>query len=189
MGTSTIARIRTIFTGVAGTPWYSNFYFDDDGTAAGVYQTKVLAFWTALVPGHMRSGITATMVNPIPIMTAAGSIVSVVTGAGGSTNGSQSVDPLPPATQALLRLHTGVFEGGREIRGRVFVPGLTEADNSSAGVSSTLLADMSAAAASLQGSSGANGAWVVWSKKNASWAAITSWSGWNQFAVMRSRRD
>ena len=189
MGTSTMARVRTVFTGVAGTPWYSNLYFDDDGTAAGVYQTKVKDFWTAIFGGHVRSGVVATMENPIAIMNVAGEVVSVVSGDGGTVTGALSNDPLPPATQALLQLHTGVFVAGREVRGRCFIPGLTEADNSTGVPGATLISDIQDAASDLQGASGANGAWVVWSKRNAVWEPVSDMICWNKYAVLRSRRD
>ena len=45
---ATLARVRTIFTGPAGSPWYSNLYFD---AATGTAQNAADAaapFWGAV---------------------------------------------------------------------------------------------------------------------------------------------
>lgn len=189
MPTTTIARVRTVFTGVAGTPAYSNFYFDDDGTAAGVYQSAVLDFWNAL-NGAFAPGVTWTMVNPIPIIeSTTGQVVSVVTGDGGTGTESSSHEPLPFATSGLLQLHSGVFVAGREVRGRCFIPYPHEQDQTTGKPGSDYINAVQDAADTLLGSSGSNGAWAIWSRANARFELVTSTAVWSNWAVMRSRRD
>lgn len=189
MAVSTVARVRTEFTGVAGSPGYSNLYFDASTVDAGSYQAAVLSAWDNN-SGAIDDAVTMTMVNPIPIISvASGQVVDVAIGPGGSTNGSSAGEPLPPATSGLLQLHTGQFVGGREIRGRMFWPYPTE-DQNSGGVPITAYKDtLTAFAEQLQGISGANGAWVVYSRAHARAEYITSWASWNEWASLRSRRD
>jgi len=189
MAVTHVARVRTVFTGVAGSPAYSNFYFDDDGTAAGVYQTYVLAMWDSFKTA-IRSGVVATMVNPIPIIeTSSGHVVNVVSGDGGSTTGTDTGQELPPFTSGLVRMHTGVFVAGREIRGRCYIPYPTENANDAglpgSGYTSALTADFE----TLQDADHANGSMVVYSRAHARAEYISSFDTWNQWGSLRSRRD
>lgn len=189
MAVTTVARVRTVFTGVAGSPAYSNLYFDATSADAGVYQTSVLDALDAN-SGAISSGVTMTMVNPIPIINVlTGQVVDVAIGDGGTTLGTSAGELLPPATNGLLQVHTGQFVGGREIRGRMFWPYPTEGSSDNGVPISDYIATLAAFAAQLQGISGANGAWVVYSRAHARAEYITSWSGWNEWASLRSRRD
>lgn len=178
-----------MWTGVAGTPGYTNMYFDADTSSAGAYQTLVLGFWAAINP-HIRSTATATMVNPIPIIdVATGEVVDVAIGDGGTQTGGGGDDLLPPATSGLLQLHTGVFVSGREIRGRNFIPYPTEPDSTNGVPIAAYMSDIADSANELQDVSHANGAWVVYSRAHARFESITTPSVWGQWASLRSRRD
>jgi hypothetical protein len=186
---SSVARIRTVFTGVGGSPAYSNLYFDDDGTAAGVYQSFVFDMWSTL-KDIIDSRVTLTMVNPIPIIdTATGQTTGVVTGDGGTVVCTSSGDPLPPATSGLVQLHTGVFSGGREIRGRCFIPYPTEGQNTAGLPTSGYKGELIAAFEEMNGISGANGALSVYSRVHHGSELVTSIAAWDQWASLRSRRD
>lgn len=185
----TVARVRTVFTGVAGAPAYSNLYFDDDGTAAGVYQTAAFTMWST-VKDLIDPRVTLTMVNPIPIIeTTTGQVVSVVTGDGGTVLCTSSGDPLPPATSGLVQFHTGEFQGGRETRGRCFVPFPTEGQNTAGLPTAGYKSELVAAFETMNGSSGANGAHCVYSRANHDFKLVTDYAVWDQWASLRSRRD
>jgi hypothetical protein len=101
--------------------------------------------------------------------------------------GAQTADPLPWATQGLVRWTTGTFIGGRQVRGHTFIPGTTETDNTLGVPNSTYLTALDAAAATLIGTSGVTP--VVYSRKNHSGWPIISRSTWTKWAELRSRRD
>ena len=189
MTVTTVARVRTLWTGVAGSPAYSNFFFDATSTDAGVYQAQVLEMWVA-GRAALRSGLTIAMVNPIPIIdVATGEVVDVAVGDGGSTTGTDTGDALPPANALLARMHTGVFVGGREIRGRCFVPYFTEASNSGGQPSSATVSGWNGLFTDLQAIDNANGAMTVYSRAHARAEYISAFDVWNQWGSVRSRRD
>jgi hypothetical protein len=126
-----IVRIRTVFAGVPGTPWYSNLYFADDGgvSVAQVAHDAVQAFWVGRV-GLQRAPITGTVLGEVPrIQESTGDIVSVSTVTPTTFAATGATDQLPYMTQALVRLFTAAFIGGRRVRGRLFFPGALEAQN------------------------------------------------------------
>ncbi len=185
----TVARIRTEFTGVAGSPAYSNLYFDASTLDAGVYQTAVLDMWGALT-NLIEDGVTATMINPIPIIdVTTGQVVDVAVGDGGSAAMADSGDPLPPMTNGLMQFHTGTFVGGREIRGRSFVPYPTEAANTGGGPNSTYKTAVLNAFDAMNGSGGANGAFCIYSRAHHRFEYVSSMTIWDKWGSLRSRRD
>lgn len=182
-------RITTEFTGpmVAG-GGVNYLYFDQGGGTSADAHSAVVAFWNA-VKGLITSGTNMTVLGEIDI-------VDNVTG---DIEGQESTDqvivvgtaagnPLPPNTQGLIRWRTGVYVGGREIRGRTFVPALTSNSNSAGGVpASTTVSTLTTAAGSLYGDPDSE--LVVWSKTHGQFATVTSASVWSKFATLRSRRD
>lgn len=94
-------------------------------------------------------------------------------------------DPLPDATQGLLRFRTGLIRNGRRVQGRAFIPGIVRL-------------------ASVAGNNGDAAAWtndaaalplsplVVWSRPGPAGAGVaaqvTSVDCWTEFAVLRRRR-
>src|SRR3982750_3658664 len=53
-----IQRVRTIFPGVAGSPWYSNLYFTGETqTLADAATAATRAFWDS-VKGYISTGIS-----------------------------------------------------------------------------------------------------------------------------------
>lgn len=190
MAVGTMARIRTVFTGVGGTPAYSNFYFDADATGAGDYLEPVADFWSAM-KSHIFVSVAMTTQGEIAIIdSATGNIVGTDSNSDIITQGTATGDLLPTSSSGLLRLRTGVYTGSREVRGRCFVPYPVEGDNGpGGGISSAYGSALLGAANDLLGITGSNGAWVVWSKKNGSYEYVSSVSVWGLWAVMRSRRD
>lgn len=180
-------RVRTVFTGIAGTPYLSTMYFRTiDGTAQQAVNA-VGAFWGA-VDGQMHTDLLWDTDSDVEVISdATGQIVSVQSTTPVSGGGALSGDILPPATQALIRWRTGSFVGGREIRGKTFIPGLTETAATSGQVTTATLTAFETAAATLQGTANAN--LVVYSRANNTHAEVVSSSCWAQFAVLRSRRD
>ena len=184
-------RVRTVFTGVTGSPWLNTLNFgsptqtgsqvDADAAVAAVG-----AFWGA-VDSVMGSSVSwATLPDVLFVGddgVAAGAYATTPqTGTGGLV-----VELLPIATQGVVRLLTGVFIGGRQLRGRIFIPGLTENANNTGRMISTTQSTIAAAAATLNGVT--TPPLAVWSKVGATVQPVTAVSVWEQFGVLRSRRD
>jgi hypothetical protein len=180
-------RIRTVMTGVAGSPYLNTLFFQEATGTAQQAVTAVATFWGA-VDAQMHQDVIWDIEQDVEVIDdTTGQIQSVVTTTGGSGNGALTDDLLPPATQALIRWRTGVFVGGREIRGKTYIPALTEVSSVAGQVASSAQTAFQNAANTLVGTANANLA--VWSRKNGVSEDVTSGSVWNQFAVLRSRRD
>lgn len=179
-------RVRTVFTGVEGTPWLSTMYFSG---AVGTPQDAADAvgvFW-ADVETHIAGSVewtTEAAVYSIDDTDGQATGLNNTTVSTGSGAGGGSIMPL--ADQALVRMHTGEFVGGREIRGRIFVPGIaTAATNGN--VPSAVITNINGAAATLI--SDVSQTWVVWSRAHSQFQPVVSADTWAKFAVLRSRRD
>lgn len=180
-------RVRTVFTGIQGSPWLSTMYFDSLG--AGTAQQAVSAvgtFWGAL-DNFMGAGVAwATEADVADINSTTGQPEDVTSTTPSTGAGSGGADLLPAATQGLIQWRTGVFANGREVRGRTFIPGLMETA-STGGPSGTFASAAPTAAAALIAD--ANSTLIIWSRANSSFAPVTSGTLWTSFAVLRSRRD
>nr|CRY97413.1 hypothetical protein [uncultured prokaryote] len=182
-------RIRTVFTGVAGSPYYSNFYFDNVATSVEANELADLVhdLWDGL-KSVLRAGMVAQIDPFAPtISPSTGEITGSFAVSAPPVTFTNVNQALPPATQALVTLSTGVFVGGRQITGRVFVPGYTEGSN---GVDGTFsIAD----AGVLQGRFAALATGTdrigVWSRKNGEFQQVSSVTVATKWAVLRSRRD
>lgn len=117
---------------------------------------------------------------------ATGNITGVVTITSINRTGNVNTAPVPQAAQALFRWRTGFYSGGREVRGRTFVPGLALANSSASGeLASATVATLQTAGTTLLADSG----FGIWSPARATFQVATACSVWNEFAVMRGRRD
>ena len=187
---TSISRVRTVFTGVAGTPWYSNMYFTWVSGQTQAHIDLVEAFWTFLV-GQIDTNVTATIESDVPVINdATGDITSVESGTAQFVNFTGGGNVLPQATQMLLNLNTGVYVGGRQLRGKVYIPGLIETAADADGLpNSGFQTAQVTAAVNLISGSVTPGAWRVFSPTHGTSAAIQGVSAMSNFAVLRSRRD
>jgi hypothetical protein len=179
-------RIQIRWTGLPGLPGISTFYFaqavspDPEvladavlGTMSGYvglfdnelqfnYDTEVTTYSTPDTP------VDVTNIAPGPTQT-----------------GTNTAESIPLASQGLIRWGTGIYVGARQVRGRTFIPGLASTAigndgqmNSSAQGQLTLMGN-GLIALGLQ----------IASKKNNLFYDVASCSTWDQFAVLRTRRD
>lgn len=185
----TLTRIRSVLTGVPGAPRYSNLYFNGGVGSESDYHDAVVALWTA-AGGRVQGGATVTIEGLWAHIDAASGAITgtgnvgddtlVTSGAGGE---------LPLATCGLAQFHTGVYVGGREVRGRMFLPWPDNNSNAGGIPSSTYKDDWTNAFTILDDISHANGAFCVWSRKNGVAPLVTSTTVWNEYAVLRSQRQ
>lgn len=198
-----IGRVRTVFTGVAGSPYYSNLYFLGlaIGADAQAAVDNVDVFWTSLA-SVMNIGLVGEIEAEVPVLDdTTGEIVSVFTTTGGVVDPTSADGALPWATQGLVRLATSGFIEGRRVRGRINIPGLGEASSDGGAPGTSIKASMQAAIDGLVDAT--DSTLVVWSRPKpvvpptdpptydrlGSSYVVTSASVWDKWAQLRSRRD
>nr|CRY97409.1 hypothetical protein [uncultured prokaryote] len=185
-----VGRVRTVMTGVAGAPYYSNMYFDilGGGTSfdAEPLITGVQTFWQT-INGALTEPLVGTVDGVVQVYD---EVTGNAIGAQSTTNetfvGSATAGGLPKATQGLIELRTGMYAGGREIRGKVFIPSLGSVVNDGSLPKASYLTQWVGAAETLRD---AGLGWCVWSRKNGVSPLVLNINAYQNFAVLRSRRD
>lgn len=181
-------RVRTVLNGIQGAPYLSTMYFGNSGSLANAQNANLAVgtFWGAIdnLLGNTMTWSTQAQVEELNL---AGNIIAAYgvtpqTGTGSLTGTFEA-----PVLQGVIQWRTGVYAGGREVRGRTFVPcHLT--GNNNGGVPSTAYKNgLNAAAATIIAD--VNADLVIWSKTKALSSSVLSGNTWGQWAVLRSRRD
>lgn len=181
-------RVRTVFSGTPGAPYLSTMYFSEAGGTAQQAATAVETYWGA-VDGQMSNSLNWATEPDVAIVNAANGQVTAATATTPVFGtGSLADAQLPRASQGLVRWLTGIYVGGRQIRGRTFVPGLTETANTTDGlVTPATQIAIDLANSALVASS--NAELQVWSKSLGQSNNTTVGTTWSEFAILRSRRD
>jgi hypothetical protein len=183
-----IYRVRTEWTGLAGTPWLSTHYFDAAGGTPLQAVTAERAFWLALVP-QITNQVTAQVQGVVDTLGLSGTLEasdsvtppSVVTGTG-------TGDCLPVASQGCIKWQTGAIIGGRRLVGKTFIPGMIAGTQTHQGnVQPATITAVGTACAALI--SDANSQLVVWSRASSGSATAVSGALLSRFSVLRTRRD
>lgn len=185
---SSMYRVKTQLVGGVGGDQLTTMYFDDSGTLTAQHAADaVRLFWNQVQP-RISSQYTAFILPEVdtidqstghPIGSTGTTTAPVVMGDAG--------DPLPWATQGLIEWSTGFYLGGRQVRGKTFIPGPTETWSTNgapiAGYQSACAAAVTALIGDVLSDFG------VYSRKNRQFISATSGSAWTKWAVLRSRRD
>lgn len=176
-------------TGWPGAPYFSTMYFGGNTSGeAPVAAAAVRAYWDGIKGFITSGGVIQVQSDVEQVDPATGFITAVYSTTSVAVNSTGNA-PLPKATQGLVRWRTGDFVSGKEIRGRTFIPALAN-DAQLVGVpSTTFKTTLTTAGNTLLTSASAAGNLVVWSRKNGQASQVSSFSVWDQFAVLRSRRD
>lgn len=181
---SNLKRFTIVYTGMPGLPGTNTWYFHENGHTFDDQAAALEAFYTALLPTYAYADLTATFDGTGQIIDSTnGDITGTDTATPWDTGGTLTNDPLPYATQLVVQLRTGTYFGGRELRGRAFIPGFTEANSLDGSPDSTLVA---AAADAIDVLAGA--ALAVYSPTKKEWASVNSSGVYPEWAVLRSRR-
>lgn len=182
-----IYRVRTDGSGLTGAPYLSTMYFDaSSGQTAQHAADAVHNFWEAAKAALSTSVTMAVESSVYIINSTTGQPSSVIGVTAGSTTGTASGTQAPLASQGRVDWHTGIFIGGREQRGRTFIPGVAVAASTGGVPNAAYLTALTAGIAALFGTAGAN--FGVYSRHNHLFTYATSGRAWNNFAVLRSRR-
>ena len=182
-------RVKTTFSGTPVAGGGVNFlYFSEEGGTAAQAQAAVKTFWQA-VDDLMHTTVAYTVSGDVEYVSeSTGEIFGIGTTDAYTGNGAGTGDILPPATQGLIRWRTGFYVSGREIRGRTFVPGMTEAINDASGrPTSGAVTVLNNAASALVGNGTSE--LVVFSRTHLQAGIVASGTAWSNWASLRSRRD
>lgn len=186
---SQIREFHTRWDGVGGAPFWTTVR----QTAVGVKTAQQFATaWGDFLDRaktSLANQLTATVLSEVTIIeSTTGELVGTTNVTQRTIAGTDANDMLPRTSQLLIRWHTPLIIGGRRVRGRTFLPGLCEENNSDAG------SPLPAIVTGFQGSLNTlitdwGGEAVVYSRTHLSGAAIDSASVWTEWASLRSRRD
>lgn len=180
-------RVRTVFTGVAGSPWYSNHYFTVDQTTPASAISAVNGFWGGLV-GYISDEVTISVRGEVlTIQSETGQAVGAAALSNVNFIGTNSGEKLPLATQGLVTWQTGSFQSGRRVIGKTFIPGLGDLANDEGAPSTFFRGAVQAAADAYIAYQDSNP--CIWSKKNGTAPLVTGATPATFFGVLRSRRD
>jgi hypothetical protein len=175
-------------TGVVGGGVNRLYWGGTSGSDAEAAAFAVNEFWDAL-NGAMTNEVTFTIQNVANVIDpATGDILAAI---GPITTydaiqGTDGTHTLPLASQGLIHLHTGVYLGGREVRGRIFLPCFGEDQSEAGKPNAGALGTMQAAFdAMMEATIGLK----VWSRTHGSEHAVIAGNVSTKWAVLRSRRD
>lgn len=203
-------RVTTLWAGtyvVGG--GINQLYFAKAGGTAQQAATAVKTFWTAMA-GYAVSGTTAEVQNSVEELNEPdGEILGLTAVTGGTTTFTGGSANISPATQGLVRLRTGVYDDGREIRGRIFLPAMMQSLGPTGFPASSLISGVGTAVAALIADT--NSTLSVYRRyrkyrpqvgvKGEPWylpeqqprdgisAAVATGDLWSKWATLRSRRD
>lgn len=184
-----LLRSRVSITGPTVGPAVMTNYWQasEDATGAAAVRSALNTFLTAIGPS-IHSGSVLSLEPELDIVDpGSGQVTATVPVSALSVTCSAAGNLLPRNVQGLIRWRTGFFAGGREIRGRTFVPGVKDGSNVNGVPSTGYVAALTSAATTLAADSAAE--LSIWSRKAGAVAGVSSGEAWTQFATLRSRRD
>lgn len=182
-------RVRTVWGGVAGAPFYSNHYFNAASGPDEAFQAKVSvgAFWDSL-KGAIVNDLTAVVEGQVAVINPVnGDLTGVLSGGAITVACTGTTDALPPFSQGLLHWGTDLFVGSRRLVGRTFVPGPLEANCDADGTPSAAYVAALLIAGQMLIDSSSN--FSIWSRAHGVVASVTGQTAGTEFALLTSRRD
>lgn len=182
-------ELRTVWVGVAGAPYYTTLraFHGNDLTAEAFSDAWDAALTSRAVdfPSFMSATIEAEL-RLIDSVT--GLLVGTEVTTGNTFAGSSSGDPLPRASQGLIKWSTPNIVAGRRLRGRTFLPCIIESFNTSGGKpDGSLLVAWAGVLSTFI--TACQGELCIWSPTHGVAAVVDGGTLWSEWAVMRSRRD
>lgn len=181
---SVIDRQTVVLTGMPGLPGTNTFYSDPENIDPPDFTTATHDFFDSFHT-NLADDLHVTVQGALDRVE---STTGVVVGQddGGDNQvvvGGNSGDFLPLATQLLVQWRTGVYFGGRELRGRTFLAGFVTGLNDNGVPNSDLVAAVEDAANTFAL------ALVIYSPTKREWASVSHATVWTEWAELRSRRD
>lgn len=195
-------RVRTLWTGVAGTPWYTNMYFEGLNSADALAVSGRVNTWLNAVRAYVATGIKAEISPEVfQIDPADATVEGIYTVPTAGYFGNSAGEMLPPANQVNIRLLSSGIVDNRRVRGHIYLPGTTEANALSGVTDSVIRNALNAATTTLIGVAPGQ-QMAVWNRPRIFNPPVqplparagqifiaTSASTQNNYSVLRSRRD
>jgi hypothetical protein len=188
---ATMHRVKMLLSGAAlPGGGLATHYFDYPSSAAQTALDAATSLWgqfcTYMCPDlHVVADAIVDQVDP-----ADGAIFGVTACSPESLAGASANDCITQASQMLVQWRTGQYLNGREVRGRTFVPGVTENYSTSGELAPAVLASLPANLDAFINASGAVP--VIWHRPGPHGAGsavpIALGTLWTEFAVLRGRR-
>jgi len=182
---STLHRITTVWTGAPGMPGTTTLYGHENGDSTRD-QVEAVGDFLATLTSSLNTDLTATVSGQVELISSTSGDITGVddTGADVVVEMTDTAAALPYTTQLLVQFRTGVYFSGRELRGRMFIPGFCEDGNLQGVPDPDVVSGVAAAASTMVGHG-----FAVYSPSKHQWASISAATVWNEWAVLRSRRD
>lgn len=191
-----VTLVQTEITGAAVTGGgVASLYFEDPSSDADLDLCieALNTFWGTLCQ-FLDDDVTFQVSSLQQRFAAStGALQEVFTRPGGSAQtGIVTGSTTPRATQALIRWRTSSVVGSRILQGRTYIPGIPTGAMTDTGLlNDTYIAGLQDAAEQLL--SDTNNLLDIWHRPSGGAGGVahlvTGVSIWNQFAVLRSRRD
>jgi hypothetical protein len=181
-------KVVTKITGPAGSPWYNSLYFHDTVGSPQDAADAAQDLWDGL-KAYMHT--SATFFTPTEVLVLDipnGEVQGIEPVTQHTGSGVVSADPLPRGIQLKMKMRTGIFLSGREVKGSIFVPALCESKNSVSGEVDTA----TVAATAIIGNaliSDANTLYGIYSVKHRAFFEAASCSVNGEWSMLRTRRD
>nr|CRY96866.1 hypothetical protein [uncultured prokaryote] len=182
-------RVETIINGLQGSPYYNRLHygsdeFDGEIGAEGAADA-VRSLWAAIAAVMHNQSVIQVQPEVAQVDDNSGETVAVFITDQAPIAGALSTERLPSSQQILAQHRTGVYVGGREVRGRTFVPGVTESANDSgrpiAATRTTVAAAFNTWFANHNPSGGVLGV--------NGFTPVTATTVWSEFAFLSTRRS
>lgn len=186
-------RSRVVWASPVGGPYLSTHFADNAFTPTVTHQQfvdAIGAFW-GVIDGSIDSNVTWSVEGSVDEIDAAtGNLIASVAVTPPSGVGGLPGDMGPAASQGLVRWITSGIVGGRRVRGRTFIPGLSEGISTEGRLGPATIATFLGAANTLR----TDVPLVVWHRPtppaaDGSAHRVESAAVWNEFAMLTSRRD
>jgi len=183
-------KVSSTITNFTGAPYYSQLFFsklpgiEPDSATAHVY-----TFWNSYKAymGEQCNVIVDPLVYVIDLDTG-NTVDAISTDPQSDVSGTDEGDALPTFTQGLARFNTGVWYAGRQLKGRMFLPGITESNNNSGVPAGGYVTAVSEYIETLATPT-LSVIPVVYSRTHHVAAPMQGGTLWSKWATLRSRRD
>jgi hypothetical protein len=181
-------RAEVTWTGLQGAPYFTALNFIATGQTGADAVGVAVSDFLGSIDNSLSSSLSYSLSSEVTQYNdTTGEPVAVFAIDPFTGTCGDATEVLPPVDQGLARLLTGSYVGGRQIRGRIFIPGLTQASNDGGRLISTWRTAISDAIALMVDQPDASLA--VWSPTHGTTTAVQAVSVWENFASLRSRRD
>lgn len=183
-------RVTTTWTAPQGGPYITLWHTAGQNAADALDAVNAVGTFLGNVDTEISTAYgwtTSGIVEVIDPQTGQITGQFVVTGTFGV--GASTGQPLPFTTQGLYRWLTGFFQNGRQVRGRTSIPGLTENASQGGKPDAAFVTTMQGKIAAFLADFSPGNEFSIWSPAAGTVTHVNAGSFWDQWAVLRSRRD